>query len=182
MIDKKLLLGIAIGTILSLMIFLFVLEYQSGKCLNSAEEVFSPAAKEKIIGLIKEAKESIDLEIYILSDKDIIYHLVESASRGVKIRIILEHRVELDISKVIEALEHENIQIRFSPQQYKLMHSKMMIIDRKKVLVGSINFSRSALESNKESAIIVEGKIVKKYLENFENDWREGQIINPIKK
>ncbi|MEM4137110.1 MAG: phospholipase D-like domain-containing protein [Candidatus Anstonellaceae archaeon] len=174
--DKKIFLGVIIGIIISSIFFFYLLEQQRAMCLNSAQEIFSPGAKEKIINLIKEAKKSIDIQMYVLTDKDIISQLIESADRGVKIRIILEYRIESDIKKVIEALEHKNIEVRFSPSKYKLMHSKMVIIDREKVLIGSINFSKSALETNREVAILVGGEIIKKYLEIFESDWRDSQI------
>jgi len=111
--------------------------------------------------------------MYILTDKDVLNELVNAAQRGVKIRIILEYRVEIkDLLKIARYLDRENIQLRWSQDKYKLTHSKMMIIDKKKVLIGSINFSKSALENNREVGIIVEGEIVKEYLNEFEKDWQ----------
>lgn len=162
-------MGIVIGLTFSA-IFLY---YQKNYCLNSANAIFSPQSKIQILNLIRQAKNEIDLEMYILTDKDVLNELVNAAQRGVKIRIILEYRVEIkDLLKIARYLDRENIQLRWSQDKYKLTHSKMMIIDKKKVLIGSINFSKSALENNREVGIIVEGEIVKEYLNEFEKDWQ----------
>jgi len=127
----------------------------------------------QILNLIKQAQKEIDLEMYILTDKDVLNELVEASKKGVKIRIILEYRVDIkDLLKIAQYLDRENISLKWSQDKYKLTHTKMMIIDKKKVLVGSINFSKSALEDNREMGIIVEGEIVKQYLDEFEKDWQ----------
>ena len=48
-----------------------------------------------------------------------------------------------------------------------------MIVDGKKALVGSINFSKSALTLNREAAVTVEGDKVKEIVEVYETDWQK---------
>ncbi|MFN3909805.1 MAG: phospholipase D-like domain-containing protein [Candidatus Anstonellaceae archaeon] len=176
--DKKFLIAVLVGFFLSFAFFYFLGNFNKSFCLNSAQTIFSPNSKAKIIDLIKEAKNSIDLEMYILSDQDILNELEESSLRGVKIRIILEDRVDLEkLDRIANFLDQKNIELRWASLDYKLSHSKFMIIDKKKVLIGSINFSKSALTSNREAALVLEGELVKDFLNAFEIDWQKARII-----
>lgn len=176
--DKKFLIAFFLGFFLSFAIFYFFEELNKGSCLNSAQAIFSPNSKAQILNLIKEAKSSIELEMYILSDEDILNELRESASKGVNIRIILEDRIDFSqLDKIIKFLDQKNINLRWASKDYKLSHSKLMIIDKKKALIGSINFSKSALTSNREVAILIEGKLVNEFLKVFELDWQKARII-----
>lgn len=70
-------------------------------------------------------------------------------------------------------MEASGIEVRWASFEYKLTHSKMIIVDGKTALVGSINLSESALNSNREVAILVQGDEVQKLLLLFEEDWEK---------
>jgi len=57
-----------------------------------------------------------------------------------------------------------------------LMHSKFTIRDGKEVLVGSHNFSYSALNKNREASVIISGNAVQEFMDIFEEDWLWGTI------
>jgi phosphatidylserine/phosphatidylglycerophosphate/cardiolipin synthase-like enzyme len=172
--QKNFYFGFIIGILIAASFFYFVIYSQQKVCLNKAEAIFSPYAKDKIINFISFAQNTIDIEMYVLTDEDIINELINSANRGVKIRIILEYRTDIkDLQKIAKYLEHKNIELKWAPVEYKLVHSKLIIVDKKKALVGSINLSKSALEKNRETAILIEGQIVNEYLNIFEEDWKK---------
>ena len=55
------------------------------------------------------------------------------------------------------------------------MHNKVIIIDSRIVITGSLNFSVSADESNDENMIILDNAdIAKLYLQDFERIWNQG--------
>ena len=73
--------------------------------------------------------------------------------------------------KVFATLQGLGVQVRWASLEYKLTHSKFVIVDGKKALVGSINFSKSALNYNRETAIEVEGEKISEIVSVFEEDW-----------
>ena len=112
--------------------------------------VSSPGAEGEVVSLIRSAKETIDVEIYVFTSEDIVRELADAQKRGVRVRVIMEPRVEDSRKgKVFSLLEASGIEVRWASFEYKLTHSKMIIVDGKTALVGSINLSESALNSNR---------------------------------
>lgn len=159
--------GILIG-------YIALLPQISCHCNTTAEALVSPKAQDDIIEFIRSAKESIDIQMYILTSEEVMRELGLAAQRGVQVRIILEPRVE-DARKqrVFSLLSASGCQVRWASLSYKLTHSKMIIIDKKKAIVGSINLSKSALTENREVAVKIEGKPVEELLKIFEEDWEK---------
>jgi phosphatidylserine/phosphatidylglycerophosphate/cardiolipin synthase-like enzyme len=154
--------------------FYFILNTSCLGCNAKIKMIFSPFAQDKVLELIREAKETIDIEVYSFTSEEIAKELIEAKKRGVKIRVILEPRLEDNRKfKIKQILEDSGIEVRWASLEYKLTHSKFIIIDRKKILIGSINLSSSALEKNREAAVVVESEKVKEVLEIFEEDWQK---------
>lgn len=135
--------------------------------------VFSPEDGQEVIDFIDSAKGSIDIEVYILSSRDVVDALERANARGVDVRIIVERNV---IGGENDAIFHElsakGFSIRYASRAFQLTHSKFIIIDGKSVLVGSHNLSNSALFKNREASVIVSDfATVKEFREIFENDW-----------
>lgn len=143
----------------------------------SIEPVFSPDGGNKIISLIDSAQSSIDIEMYVFTSRDVVEALWRAKSRGVKTRIIIERNtMGGENSAIHNELAAKGFNIRYASTQYKLTHAKIMIIDGKFVLVGSHNFSNSALYENREASVIISDDIIiRQFLDVFETDW---QIAN----
>jgi len=139
----------------------------------SVQTVFSPEEGYEIIGLIDSAKESIDIEMYVFTSDEIADALKRAHDRGVKIRLILEKRVATEENpKNYNELTAYGIEVKWASRNYKLTHAKFMIIDGKRILVGSHNFSNAAMNDNRETSVIIENvKTVSEFNDVFENDW-----------
>ena len=58
------------------------------------------------------------------------------------------------------------------------MHNKLIIVDERIVITGSLNFSTNAEESNDENVIIIENPdVAKLYLQDFDRIWT--QAVDP---
>ncbi len=140
--------------------------------------VFSPYAQNTIIGLIDNAEKTIDIEMYVLTSADVVEALKRAHDRGVKVRVILERNViGGENSGSFGALKDYGVDVRWASDVFKLTHSKFMIVDGKHVLVGSHNFSNSALTLNREASVIVEKSpaAVEAFRQVFEDDWALAQ-------
>jgi phosphatidylserine/phosphatidylglycerophosphate/cardiolipin synthase-like enzyme len=173
-------LGALIGLILGASVIFLVLSPQSGgntcgKCLNgTVETVFSPGAEDEVLGLIRGANESIDVEMYLFNYRPLADELVKAEERGVKVRVILEPRLSGDNAnlEMMKFLREKGISARWASLDYKLTHAKTMIVDRRRVLVGSTNWSMSALLKNREYSVLIEdSEVVGEFVKNFEQDW-----------
>jgi phosphatidylserine/phosphatidylglycerophosphate/cardiolipin synthase-like enzyme len=130
--------------------------------------VFSPYEGHEILELIDGAKSKIDIEMYAFTSRDVVEALERAKMRGVEIRIIIE-TINRDMH---DELLSKGFNVRYATKAYKTTHSKIMIVDGKRLLVGSHNFSNSALYKNREASVIIaDAATVKEFTAEYETDW-----------
>ncbi|MEK6982785.1 MAG: phospholipase D-like domain-containing protein [Candidatus Micrarchaeota archaeon] len=170
-INKKSLVILAIGLVLGIFIFGFFNFYFITPV--SILSIFSPNSEDQIISLIDSSQKTIDIEMYTFSSQKIILALKRAESRGVKIRVILEKRIESkNNQKTFDELSSYGIAAKWASKIYELTHSKFMLIDGKTLLVGSINFSNNALNTNREAGVIIQNQnVIEDFKNVFEQDW-----------
>jgi cardiolipin synthase A/B len=101
-----------------------------------------------IINAIRSAQKSIWLEIYILSDRNVIRTLEEASNRGLDVRVMLEPHPfggGSPPSKTMDTLAAAGIKTQPTNPGFPLTHEKGMIIDGAIAYIMTSNFSRSAL-------------------------------------
>lgn len=163
---KEFLLGLLLGFSICFIILNFVLTPE-------IKTVFSPEDGHEVIDLIDSAEKSIDIEMYVFTSRDAIAALERAKERGVEIRVIIERNViSGQNGQTYNELNTKGIITKYSSRVYALTHSKTIIIDGKKVIVGSHNLSNSALYENREASVIITDlMIVKQFVDVFETDW-----------
>ena len=138
------------------------------------QPVFSPDDGQEVIDFIDAARNSIDIEIYVFSSRDVVDALQRAKDRGVDVRIIIEEDVMGgENGEIFRELSSKGFRIRYASHFYKLTHSKFVIVDGKAVLVGSHNLSNSALFKNREASVIIrnDDAVARGFAEAFETDW-----------
>lgn len=91
----------------------------------------------------------------------ILNHLAEAVKRGVKVIVILEktdHRTEgLDIQnrETGRLLAEKGINV-FYDSPRRTTHTKLIVIDQRLLILGSHNFTQSALKYNNEMSVLLE--------------------------
>lgn len=118
---------------------------------------FSPqgyAMYRGIIPLIKEAKDSIDISIFFLTHKNISRELVNARKRGVSIRVILDATAATNSYSKHNYLRDNDIPVKVENWGGK-MHMKSAIIDKKHLIVGSMNWTSAGESKNDENTLII---------------------------
>ena len=143
-------------------------------CNAKISLLFSPGAEGEVVSFIRSAKESVDVEMYVFTSNVVAREIGDAVKRGVRVRVILEPRVE-DSRKqaMFNTLAALGADVRWASFGYKLTHSKFVVVDGKRALLGSIIFSESALNYNREADVEVEGEKVKELASAFEGDWQK---------
>lgn len=125
---------------------------------------------DKVIPLINEAKKSIKIIVFewiwypnnnTKSIQLFNQSIVRAKNRGVNIEVVAN---SMPIIKVLNEL---NIKARKLSTR-KLIHSKVMIIDEKDVVIGSHNYTQNAFTSNFEVSVYMkEVENIKTLLTHF---------------
>ncbi|HAM39062.1 MAG: hypothetical protein A2474_00830 [Elusimicrobia bacterium RIFOXYC2_FULL_34_12] len=146
------------------------------------DEYFQIAHKE-----VQEAKSSIYLIIYLFMLYDyedaypnrLLRDFIDAHNRGVNVNIILEYPKPEYIKEgetlknqdVFEKLKTAGINVRFDSPK-RTTHSKVLVIDKETIILGSHNYSFDGLRYNNDTSVIIkdkgEAKKLIKYFENIE--------------
>ncbi|MBM3561742.1 MAG: phosphatidylserine synthase [Alphaproteobacteria bacterium] len=123
--------------------------------------------------LIGEARRSIDMAAYVLTDRSLTTALGRAAMRGVKVRIYLDGD---DMSRGAPAIEEiadaPNIEIRRKGRSRDLMHLKSYQVDGRILRSGSANFSISGEIYQDNDLIVIESpQAAARFREAFERLW-----------
>ena len=113
------------------------------------------AGEHPITDAIASAKKSVWLEIYLLTDRNVIRALEEAANRGVDVRVMLEpHPVGGGGSplRTMDQLKAAGAKVEDSDPSFALTHEKGMIIDGTAAYIMTSNFSRAALGGSSGSS------------------------------
>ena len=125
----------------------------------------------KIRALCRGAQHSIDVCVFTISDNRISEELIVAKKRGVQVRVITDDDKQNDLGSDVEQLEQANILVCTDNSEYH-MHHKFALFDRKVLLNGSFNWTRSASSSNEENLLTTDNPvIVKQYITQFEKLW-----------
>lgn len=125
-------------------------------------------AKSAVNALIKEiknAKSEVKIAIYSFTNREIAKAIRDSAKRGVKFKIVFDYRQNIDdkFTQIGYLAKLKNIyactlQGKNNGKYSGIMHNKLAVIDDKKVIFGSANWSKSAFEINYEMMIISQNR------------------------
>ena len=113
------------------------------------------AGESPITGAIRGAQKSVWLEMYLLTDRNVISALEEDANRGVDVRVMLEpHPVGggSSPSRTVDQLRAAGIKAQYTDPSFSLTHEKGMIIDGNTAFIMTSNFTRSALGGSGSSS------------------------------
>src|SRR6266699_613674 len=128
----------------------------AGSGVRGVHVFVEPDDGEQVItNAIRSAQKSIWLEIYILSDRNVIRTLEEASNRGLDGRVMLEPHPfggGPSPSKTMDALAAAGIKTQPTSSSFPLTHEKGMIIDHTAAFIMTSNFSRSALGGSSGSS------------------------------
>ncbi len=140
-----------------------------------------PAAGEQVIlDAINNAHQSVWLEMYLLTDKNIIQALENAAGRHLEVRVMLEPNPVGGGSpqSTLDALKAAGASTEFTNPSFTLTHEKGLIIDGNTAFIMTSNFTYSALNGkNREYGIIdTVPQDVNEVISIFNADWSRSTV------
>ncbi|HZF98498.1 MAG TPA: phospholipase D-like domain-containing protein, partial [Pseudoxanthomonas sp.] len=130
------------------------------------------------------AQESIDLvSAYFVPDKLIIKALKEARKRGVRVRVILPgtHIDSFSVRYASKAGWGDLLLAGIEIHEYQptMLHTKMLVVDRELVSVGSTNFDIRSFRLNDEASLnIYDRRFAQRMIEVFESDLQRAKQYN----
>lgn len=138
------------------------------------------AGKEPIITAINNAQKQIDVEVYLLSDKDVIASLVSACTRGLLVRVMLEEHPFGGGSinqKTQKQLATSCVHVQWTNATFSLTHEKTIVIDNQEVFILNQNLTTASFSSNREYDIVDGNTADVLEIENiFSADWERKSV------
>lgn len=139
-----------------------------------------------LIDELDAARSSISIEIYLLTDDDVLSALFRARDRGVTVRVLLEkdpYGGSNQQPEIFDTLHEGGIQVRWNPAAKRFSHIKMIVIDQRVALIMNLNLTYSALTKNRELAVVTTDPVLVDHASRiFENDWHgnDGPVSGPL--
>ena len=172
------------------LVFVLVFLFLDASCLGFPAKDVQVITDRQYFAVVRdcfrEAKSSIRMMMYQASYyktyKDspsniLIRELIAAKKRGLEVKVILERREEKEKEdqKNIGTgalLAQGGVDVVYDPLSV-LTHTKLLLIDGKISVVGSTNWTYSALEKNHEAAVLIRSPEVAGNLQNYFQDvWK----------
>jgi len=128
-----------------------------------------------VIALIDDAKKSLRVKQFTLTDSAIMSSLIRAYKRGVDVRIMLNpHRSSGDRAndESFKALRHEGLKLEWSNPAFAVTHEKSMVIDDALALISTFNMATKYFTETRDYGVITANPTqVDEVIAGFEADW-----------
>ncbi|MDG0816081.1 phospholipase D-like domain-containing protein [Bdellovibrio svalbardensis] len=126
---------------------------------------------------IDQAKTSIDMMMYHLSDLETTQHLLAAQQRGVQVRLILDAKAMGTPSStaIFNQLTASGVSVRASTPAFSISHAKAASFDNSWTLVTSINLTRTAPFTRDFGIKTTDSEVTAEFEKVFAADWENAQ-------
>jgi len=130
-----------------------------------------PALENAIVPIVKSATQSIRFLTFSFTDFPLADAMSERSKAGDDVAGVFEK-----VGSETDASELKTLMCRNVPVKQDgnpgFLHHKVIVVDERIVITGSMNYSANAEESNDENVIIIDNaEIARLYLQEFERVW-----------
>jgi len=135
--------------------------------------------KESILKEMESTTSVLDLAIHEITSLDMAQALVKAKQRGVRVRVIADSKqANMKTSKVTYLIQQGILVKVLGGKEKGVMNHRFAILDGKRVLTGSFDWSEASLKWNYENILILhESEGVATYQKEFDRLWREKRVI-----
>ena len=151
-------------------------EAKQPAAMARVEAAFTPG--DDIAGLIRRridlARESVQVQAYLFTDRGVANALLAARKRGVAVEVIgdgAQH--EAGNLRYLAALDRAGARVYLN-MNHAASHNKIVIIDGARpaatVITGSYNFTHAAQSKNAENVVVISGNraVTGRFVDNFE--------------
>ncbi len=112
-----------------------------------------------VISLFNQARNTVHVAIYSLTELDIVNAMIAAYKRGVKVAVVADatESKNANMAAMIKKLTQAGADVRLAVRQTALMHNKVGIFDGQTVCTGSFNWTTNAERRNDENLLVVDG-------------------------
>lgn len=153
----------------------------------------NPLGHPEFVNLVNNAKDSINLVMFHLSDQDDINALIKAKQRGINVRVLLNHGTmntqyfsteslgvldvpvasSANVTKVAayEQLKSAGVDVKLSSAGFSITHEKSMTVDNQTTMISTVNLTNLYKITRDFGIILNDDQVLKEFNLIFEADW-----------
>ncbi len=140
---------------------------------ETAEALFEPRqdCAARLRSLIARSVASLEICVFTITDDSLARAILDAHRRGLRVRVTTDYEKSLDRGSDVERLQRQGVAVRFD-QSPDHMHHKFALFDRRLVVTGSYNWTRSAARNNHENIVVSDdGRLLQAFGAEFDRLW-----------
>lgn len=164
---------------------------------QSMELLIGPDYSKRVLPLLKKAQKRLWVGVYVASyyperpfsiQNQFLKALVEAYKNGVDVKVVLDESYEWDVEKhgyskerstkndaVFNYLKDNGVPVLMDSFE-QIMHGKFIVIDDQWVVLGSTNWTYSALSKNVEVSTLIQNEAINSKMEDlFSELWNQSE-------
>ncbi len=151
---------------------------------TSSNLIWSPGhSRAQIAEFIDGAKHSLYVQSERYQDAIIVERLVRAKLRGVKVHVMTRPSHSLHADKLVEGVGDlrimKDVGIGIRKVRHLRLHAKMLLADRTRAIVGSINLAPGSFDRRRELAIrLKDREIVERLTGIAHDDWKNSRALD----
>ncbi len=106
-----------------------------------------------IISRLNNAKKTIEIAVYSITNREIVNAILAAHGRGVKVRVITDLGQSKGKRSLVQELIDTGVPVRMNDDPWKIQHDKFAIFDGKDIENGSYNWTWNATNNNCENCM-----------------------------
>jgi cardiolipin synthase A/B len=131
-----------------------------------------------VYDLLRSARHSVEVEIYELEDDQAAALLAADASRGVRVRVLLnQHLVGRYNEPAFTYLRAHGVAVRWAPSHFDFTHEKAIVVDGRRAAVMTMNLTARYYSDTRDFVVLDSRHTdVAAVAATFANDWAGGGL------
>jgi|SRR5579871_347380 len=139
--------------------------------------------RERIAAFIDSAKHSLFVQNERYQDAIIVEHLVRAKLRGVKVHIMTRPSHSLRPDKLVEGVGDlrimQDVGIGVHKIKHLKLHAKMLLADKARAIIGSVNLTSGSFDKRRELAIeLTAPTVVERLVGVVHADWENSHSLD----
>jgi cardiolipin synthase A/B len=139
--------------------------------------------RDRIAQFIDEAKHSLFVQNERYQDAIMVEHLVRAKLRGVNVHVMTRPSHSLRARKLVEGVGDlrimNDVGIGIHRMKHLKLHAKVLLADKARAVLGSINLTTSSFDERRELAIHLKDRdVVSRLAKVLHDDWRNSHVLD----
>jgi cardiolipin synthase len=151
---------------------------------ESSSLIWCPGdGRKHIAQFIDSAERSLYIQNERYQDAIIVEHIVRANLRGVKVRVMTRPSHSLRAEKLVEGIGDlrimQDVGIGIRKIKHLKLHAKILLADRSRAIIGSINLTSGSFDRRRELAIrLQEHDVVSRLWKVVHEDWQNSHALD----